>query len=269
MSACRRPGEVRLRVHAFGLTRGDAMFRAGRYLEHPILPARIGQEAAGTVEAIGEGVAGFAIGDKVSTMPGFSMNRYGVYGEQTIIPAAMTVRHPNSLSWEHAAAIWMPYMTAYGALVDTALLAPGDAVIITAASSSVGLSAIQIVNAAGAVSIATTRTSAKRGALLSHGAHHVIATEEQNLVEEVKPITGGKGADCLRSGRRRGGGNTGGGGGSGRDHHPIRCARFVTDALPAVPCGRERVELTWLRAAQAGWQPGANGEGEAVCAGRA
>jgi NADPH2:quinone reductase len=187
-------GELRLRVHAFGLTRGDAMFRAGRYLENPILPARIGQEAAGTVEAIGEGVAGFAIGDKVSTMPGFSMNRYGVYGEQTIIPAAMTVTHPNSLSWEHAAAIWMPYMTAYGALVDTALLAQGDAAIITAASSSVGLAAIQIVNAAGAVSIATTRTSAKRGALLSHGAHHVIATEEQNLVEEVKRITGGKGA---------------------------------------------------------------------------
>jgi NADPH2:quinone reductase len=130
----------------------------------------------------------------VSTIPGFSMNRYGVYGEETIIPAAMTVTHPNSLRWEHAAAIWMPYMTAYGALVDTALLTPGDAVIITAASSSVGLAAIQIANAAGAVSIATTRTSAKRGALLSHGAHHVIATQEQNLVEEVKRITGGKGA---------------------------------------------------------------------------
>jgi NADPH2:quinone reductase len=79
----------------------------------------------------------------VSTIPGFSMNRYGVYGEETIIPAAMTVTHPNSLRWEHAAAIWMPYMTAYGALVDTALLTPGDAVIITAASSSVGLAAIR------------------------------------------------------------------------------------------------------------------------------
>ena len=96
----------------------------------------------------------------MSTIPGFSMNRYGVYGEETIIPAAITVTHPNSLSWEHAAAIWMPYMTAYGALVDTALLTPGDAVINTAASSSVGLAAIQIANAAGAVSIATTRTSA-------------------------------------------------------------------------------------------------------------
>jgi NADPH:quinone reductase len=91
-------------------------FPRNPHLEHPILPARIGHEAAGTVDALGEGVTGFAIGDKVSTMPGFSMNRYGVYGEQTIIPAAMTVTHPNSLSWEHAAAIWMPYMTAYGAL---------------------------------------------------------------------------------------------------------------------------------------------------------
>lgn len=187
-------GELRLRVHALGLNRAEAMFRAGMYLDQPTLPAKLGYEAAGTVEAVGEGVTGFAIGDKVSTIPGFSMNRYGVYGEQTIVPAATTVKHPTSLSWEQAAAIWMQYITAYGALIDVVRLAPGDAVIITAASSSVGLAAIQIVNAAGAVSIATTRTSAKRNALLSHGAQHVIATEEQDLVEEVKRITGGKGA---------------------------------------------------------------------------
>jgi NADPH:quinone reductase-like Zn-dependent oxidoreductase len=88
----------------------------------------------------------------------------------------------------------MQYMTAYGALVEVVRVAPGDAVIITAASSSVGLAAIQIVNAAGAVSIATTRTSTKRNALLRLGAQHVIATEEQDLVAEAKRITDGKGA---------------------------------------------------------------------------
>lgn len=187
-------GELRLRVHALGLNRAEAMFRSGMYLEQPTLPARLGYEAAGTVEAVGEGVTGFAIGDKVSNIPGFSMNQYGVYGEQAIVPAATAVKHPASLSWEQAAAIWMQYMTAYGALIDVARLTPGDTVIITAASSSVGLAAIQIVNAAGAVSIATTRTSAKRDALRSHGARHVIATQEQDLVEEVKRISGGKGA---------------------------------------------------------------------------
>lgn len=189
-----KAGELRLRVHALGLNRAEAMFRAGMYLEQPAFPARLGYEAAGTVAAIGEGVTGFAIGDKVSTIPGFSMNQYGVYGDQAIIPAATAVKHPANLSWEQAAAIWMQYMTAYGALFDVARLAPGDAVIITAASSSVGLAAIQIVNAAGAVSIAITRTRAKREALLGHGAQHVIATQEQDLVEEVKRITGGNGA---------------------------------------------------------------------------
>jgi NADPH2:quinone reductase len=189
-----KAGELRLRVHALGLNRAESMFRSGMYLEQPALPGKLGYEAAGTVEAIGEGVTGFAIGDKVSTIPGFSMNQYGVYGEQAIVPANKTVKHPASLSWEQAAAIWMQYMTAYGGLIDVARLAPGDAVIITAASSSVGLAAIQIANAAGAVSIATTRTSAKRDVLLSHGAQHVIVTQEQDLVEEVKRITGGKGA---------------------------------------------------------------------------
>src|SRR5271166_4010899 len=159
-------GELRLRVHALGLNRAEALFRAGLYLEQPKLPARLGYEAAGTVDAVGPGVNGFAVGDKVSTIPGFSMNQYGVYGEQALVPAAITVKHPENLSWEQAASIWMQYMTAYGGLVDVAGLGANDAVIITAASSSVGLAAIQIVNALGGVSIAATRTSAKRQALL-------------------------------------------------------------------------------------------------------
>ena len=96
-----------------------------------------------TVEAIGEDVTGFAIGDKVSTIPAFSMNRYSVYGEQAIVPATATVKHPDNLSWEQATKIWMQYLTAYGALIDAAQLVPGDAVIITAASSSVGLAAMR------------------------------------------------------------------------------------------------------------------------------
>src|ERR1700729_4079022 len=75
------PGEVKIRVHALGLNRAESMFRSGAYLETPSLPARIGYEAAGEVEAIGSGVQGLAVGDVVSTIPAFPMSQYGVYGE--------------------------------------------------------------------------------------------------------------------------------------------------------------------------------------------
>lgn len=144
--------------------------------------------------AIGEGVGGFKVGDAVSVIPGFDMNDYGFYGDLANAPADLVAHHPSSLTWIEAAAIWMQYMTAYGALVDIAKLTRGDTVLIPAASSSVGIAAIQIANKVGATPIALTRTSAKRQALRDVGAVHVIATEEQDLVAEVKRITGGIGA---------------------------------------------------------------------------
>src|SRR5437764_13817307 len=75
------PGEVRIAVKALGLNRAESMFRSGQYLEQPSFPARLGYEAAGTVEALGEGVRGLAVGDAVSTIPSFSLNQYGVYGD--------------------------------------------------------------------------------------------------------------------------------------------------------------------------------------------
>jgi NADPH2:quinone reductase len=187
-------GEILLRVRALGLNRAEAMFRSGAYLDMPRLPAKLGYEAAGEIEAIGEGVTGLAVGDAVSTIPAFSMNEYGVYGDAAIVPAYAVVKHPADLTWSEAAAIWMQYLTAYGALVEYGALAKGDAVIITAASSSVGLAAIQIVNSFGGTPIATTRTNAKRDVLLRAGAKHVIATEEQDLAAEVMRLTGGNGA---------------------------------------------------------------------------
>jgi NADPH:quinone reductase-like Zn-dependent oxidoreductase len=188
------PGEVRMRVRALGLNRAESMFRRGTYPEVPVLPAKLGYEAAGEVESVGEGVTGLAPGDIVSTIPAFSMNQYGVYGEVAIVPAYAVVKHPASLSLAEAASIWMQYLTAYGAMVEYGHLKAGEVVIITAASSSVGIAAIQVANRLGAIAIATTRTSAKREALLAAGAAHVIVTDEQDLVAEVMRITGGKGA---------------------------------------------------------------------------
>ena len=188
------PGEVRIAVKALGLNRAESMFRSGQYLEQPKLPARLGYEAAGTVEALGQGVQGFKVGDAVSTIPAFSLNQYGVYGDTAIVPASAVAKHPPSLSWAEAAAIWMQYGTAYGALIDIAGLKADDTLLIPAASSSVGIAAIQFARMIGATPVALTRRSNKRNALLELGAARVIATEEQDLVAEVKKLTGGKGA---------------------------------------------------------------------------
>ena len=188
------PGEVRIAVKALGLNRAESMFRSGRYLEQPRVPARLGYEAAGTVDALGEGVQGLEIGDAVSTIPAFSQNQYGVYGDTAIVPANAVAKNPASLSWTEAAAIWMQYATAYGALVEIAHLKAGDVLLIPAASSSVGIAAIQIARMIGATPVALTRSSSKRKALLDVGAAHVIATDEQDLVAEVKKRTAGQGA---------------------------------------------------------------------------
>jgi NADPH:quinone reductase-like Zn-dependent oxidoreductase len=188
------PGEVRISVKALGLNRAESMFRLGQYLEVPQLPARLGYEAAGTIEALGDGVQGLKVGDAVSTIPAFSQNQYGVYGDTATVPAFAVVKHPTSLSWAEAAAVWMQYGTAYGALVEIGGIKAGDTILIPAASSSVGIAAIQIARLVGATPVALTRTSSKRKALLDAGAAHVIATAEQDLVAEVKKVTGGKGA---------------------------------------------------------------------------
>jgi NADPH2:quinone reductase len=188
------PGEITLHVKALGLNRAESMFRSGQYVEEPGFPARLGYEAAGVVSALGSGVTNVAVGDAVSLIPPLSITRWGTYGEVATVPAAHVVKHPASLSWVEAAAVWMQYVTAWGALVEIAKLGAGDTVIVTAASSSVGLAAIQIAKSVGATSIAATRTPAKVDALLAFGANHVIATDAEDLPARVREITGGKGA---------------------------------------------------------------------------
>ncbi|HEX5236271.1 MAG TPA: zinc-dependent alcohol dehydrogenase family protein [Silvibacterium sp.] len=191
------PGEVKLGVEAVGLNRAESLYFRGQYMEKPELPSRLGYEAAGVVEAVGPDVDKSWIGKRVATVPGYSQNRYGVLAGEAIVPASVLGEYPNNLSSIEAAAVWMQYVTAWGALVHFGHVAKGDYVIIPAASSSVGLAAIQIANDAGATSIAATRTSKKRDELLSLGAAHVIATEEEDLVVRVNQITAGKGARLI------------------------------------------------------------------------
>ncbi|GCB43407.1 zinc-dependent alcohol dehydrogenase family protein [Streptomyces sp. NL15-2K] len=192
------PGELLIRVDAIGLNRAEALFRGGQYIE-PVkdFPARLGAEAAGVVEALGARETGFEAGQAVSVVPAFSMNDYGVYAERAIVPAAAVLPRPQGLDAVAGAAVWMPYLTAYGALVEVGGMRAGDCVVLTAASSGVGLAAIQVARRVGAVPIATTRTAAKRDALLKAGAAEVIVTDDEDVVERVLGATAGRGAEFV------------------------------------------------------------------------
>ncbi len=190
-------GEVRLKVKAIGLNRAEVMFRKGQYLESAVLPSKLGYEAAGVVAAVGPDVDKSWVGKKASTIPAFLMTSYGVYGEVAIVPVAALALYPEKLTPEEGTSIWMQYLTAYGALIAHAQITKGDFVVITAASSSVGIAAIEMVKAEGAICIATTRTSKKKATLVEVGATHVIATEEEDFVARVREITGDKGARVI------------------------------------------------------------------------
>ncbi|MEV0661388.1 zinc-dependent alcohol dehydrogenase family protein [Actinomadura luteofluorescens] len=192
------PGELRIRVEAIGLNRAEVLFRTGHYIE-PVkaFPARLGTEAAGVVEAVGEGVTGFRPGQPVSTVPGFSQNEYGIYAERAIVPAASVLPRPEGLGAIEGAAVWMPYLTAYGALVEVGGMRPGDTVVLNAASSGVGLAAVHVADRVGATPIALTRTAAKKEALLKEGAAEVIVTESDDVAGRVLAATGGRGAEFV------------------------------------------------------------------------
>jgi NADPH:quinone reductase len=185
-------GEALLKVEAIGLNRAEVMFRSGAYLDRPSFPSLIGYEAAGVIESVGPGVTGLKSGDRVSSVPAFSMANYGTYGEYAVLPAHALAPYPKHLSPVEGTSIWMQYLTAYG-VVEFGGLKKGQPLLITAAASSVGLAAIQIAKFIGATSIATTRNKAKAGALKDAGADFVIDTGSEDLVKRVQEITSGKG----------------------------------------------------------------------------
>jgi NADPH:quinone reductase-like Zn-dependent oxidoreductase len=191
-------GEVLVDVEAIGLNRSEANFRRDRYLDRVAgLPSGLGYEGSGRVRAVGEGVSGYEPGDAVSVLPVFAQSRYHLYGEQAIVPAHALVHRPPEVDAVTSAASWMAFLTAYGALVDIGRLRAGDRVVITAASSSVGLAAIQTALRLGAVPIATTNDPAKEQRLLAAGAARVLIPGREDLPAQVLEMTGGKGAEMV------------------------------------------------------------------------
>ena len=189
--------EVTLSVRTMGLNRAESMFMHGYYLEPAQLPAKLGFEASGIVSAVGPNVDDNWLNKPVSTIAAFSMNQYDLLGNEVIVPVHALAEYPARLTPIEATSIWMQYLTVYGALIEIGRVKKGGFVVITAASSSTGLAAIEIVKAEGAISIATTRSAAKQSELLALGADHVIVTDEEDLVARVNEITSGAGAQTI------------------------------------------------------------------------
>jgi NADPH:quinone reductase-like Zn-dependent oxidoreductase len=191
------PGEVRIRVTSAGLNRADVLYRAGRYLLRSPGESRSGFEGAGVVEAVGAGTRA-RVGDRVGVLPSsFDVVNEGTAAESMTVPDAVVVPTPNRISDRDAGAIWMQYLTAWGALVDIAATGPGDFVVVPAASSSVGIAAMQLGRALGARVIATTTSAAKVRALEAFGPYAIVDTRHEPYVDRVKEITGGAGARVI------------------------------------------------------------------------
>lgn len=183
--------QVRIRITSAGLNRADCLYREGKHYVRPTtFPARIGYEAAGIVEAVGPD-ATWRIGDRVGVLPCcFDITTQGCFAESLVISSDLLLPTPHNISDQHAGAIWMAYLTACGALMGEASIRPDDYVVITAASSSVGLAAIAVAKSLGARIIATTTSEHKRANLLACGADHVINTKEKNYLEALRSIIG-------------------------------------------------------------------------------
>jgi NADPH:quinone reductase-like Zn-dependent oxidoreductase len=168
------PGEVRIRVDAVGLNRAEVNFRRGTYLDDPRLPAGLGTEAAGEILEIGPEVTGWTVGDAVSVIPAFSQNDYPVYAEEAVVPAAALVARPAGMDAITGAAVWMPYVTVYGMVSEVVRVRPGDRVVVTAASNSIGLAAIQVLRYLGAEVVVTTPAEEQVAGLRAAGAERVV-----------------------------------------------------------------------------------------------
>ena len=189
--------EVLIRVQALALSRLDLLWREGAYCEEPRFPAQLGHEAAGLVEAVGPEVKHLQVGDPVSTFPAVSLLDYTAHGEAILYPEGALLAYPQNLSPEQAAAANTGLFTAYFALVELAGLKPGQRVVVTAASSSMGLAALQLIKALGAKSIAVTRSEGKVGALLAAGADQVLIAGREDILEAVFERTEGLGAEVI------------------------------------------------------------------------
>jgi NADPH:quinone reductase-like Zn-dependent oxidoreductase len=185
------PGEIRIAVRAAGINFADTMARLGMYPDAPKPPCVMGYEVAGTIESIGEGVDGFAAGDRV--MAG---TRFGGQAELVTVPADQVLPLPERLSFEQGAAFPVNYGTAYAALIIMGSLRANDRLLVHAAAGGVGIAATQIARNVGA-EIFGTASPAKHEAIRAQGVAHPIDYRSHDFETEARRITGGEGLDLI------------------------------------------------------------------------
>ncbi len=186
-----KAGEVRVKHHAVGLNYIDVYFRNGLYPQP--LPGGLGQEGAGEVTEVGEGVSALKVGDRVA----YTGVSPGSYAEERVLPADKLVRLPDAISYDDAASIMLQGLTVQYLLRRTYPVKAGDTILIHAAAGGVGLLACQWAKALGATVIGTVGSDEKAELASAHGCDHPIVYTRENFTERVKAITNGAGVPVV------------------------------------------------------------------------
>jgi NADPH2:quinone reductase len=179
------PGDVHVRVHTCGLNFGDLLIVKGTYQEKPALPATLGMELCGTIEAVGDGVADLMPGQRIAAYAGF-----GGMAEYAVLPAAVCVPVPEQMSAAHAAAFLIAYGTSHVALDYKARMQPGERLLVLGASGGVGLTAVELGKLMGAEVVAVARGPEKLEIAGQAGADHLIDSDAEDLRATVKALGG-------------------------------------------------------------------------------
>ncbi len=185
------PGQALVRQHACGLNFVDVYYRDGLYPQS--LPAGLGMEGAGVVEAVGAGVTYVHVGDRVA----YAAQPPGAYAEARVMAAAMLVKLPDAISFETAAAMMLQGLTVQYLLRRTFPLQGGETILFHAAAGGVGLIACQWARALGVTMIGTVGSDEKAALAKAHGCAHTINYNKENFVARVKEITGGQGVPVV------------------------------------------------------------------------
>jgi NADPH:quinone reductase-like Zn-dependent oxidoreductase len=187
-----KAGEVRIKVRAAGLNFAEVSARQGIYPDAPKTPCVVGYEVAGTIDALGEGATGFAVGDRV-----WALCKFGGHATLVCTPAGMARRMPDALDFEHAAAVPVVYATALLLVSDYGHLQPGERVLIHMAAGGVGLAAIELCRRVPGVTLFGTASAGKHAFLKERGLDHPIDYRTQDYEAEVMRLTGGKGVHLV------------------------------------------------------------------------
>ena len=186
------PGQVRIRVRASGINFAEIMARQGLYRDAPPLPAVVGYEVSGVIDAIGEGVADRAEGQRV-----LAMTRFGGYADTVCVGASQSYVMPEQMSFEEGAALPVTYLTAYHILFNVLRVRPGDHVLIHQAAGGVGTAASQLCRSIGGVTTYGTASKSKHEYVRANGCDHPIDYHSVDYAEAINELTDGRGVHAV------------------------------------------------------------------------